>query len=58
MSDAPKFHLLSEDEYARLSTEEKIAYLQGAIAAMQPRKVESLGILLHTSQAPAVKLRR
>ena len=58
MSDAPKFHLLSEDEYARLSTEEKIAYLQGAIAAMQTRKVKSLGILLHTFQAPAGKLRR
>lgn len=56
MSDAPAFRLLSEEEYARLSTEEKIAYLQGALAALDHNQVGSLGILLHTSEGRPGKL--
>ena len=50
MADVPQFRLLTEDEYARLSTEEKIDYLRRAIEAMYA------GRLAASLPAPAQRL--
>lgn len=50
MTDVAHFRLLTEEEYARLSTEDKIEYLRRAIEALYaPRLAASLPVLAPTA---------